>query len=135
MTKKMNLATALHKGPGKRSQEAPSSSATEMTDAALVAVTTEAIHEEASTARSNRLNIIPAIGRAVSKAVYGTFYYASYGIVLTAVTVAHWIPADNAMGRGVKDGAAAADADFQKWQTHAFRGQGQASTGEYPATA
>ena len=99
-----------------------------------MAPTTEYSKEEASAAQGTKRNIISTIRFAVSKAVYGTFYYASYGIVLTTVTVAHWIPANNSMGRGVKDGAAAAEADFQKWQAHAPGGRVEVSTGECPAT-
>jgi len=135
MTKKMNLATALHKGPVRRNKDKHSSGATATSGAALVTRNIEAIQGDVPTTRANKWNIVPAIGRAISKAVYGTFYYASYGIVLTAVTVAQSIPADNAMGRGVKDGAAAAEADFQKWQAHASSGPIHAGTGEYPATA
>lgn len=132
MAKKMNLATALHKGSGKRTKgESPS----DTIEAIGTGLMTLAAREEASAAQAAKLKIIPAIGRAVSKAVYGTFYYASYGIMLTAVTVVHWIPSNNAMGRGVKDGAAAAEADFEQWQAQASRGPVQASTAEYPVTA
>lgn len=132
MAKKVNLATALHKGSGKRRKDKPSTDATETSGTALVAVATE---EGASAPKATRLNVIPALGRAVSKAVYGTFYYASYGIVFTAVTVAHWIPVNNPMGRGVRDGAAAAKADFGHWQTHADAESALADRTEHPAMA
>jgi hypothetical protein len=59
-------------------------------------------------------SVFPAIGEYVSKAVYGAFYYVSYGVVFGSLIVAHFIPMDNAMGRGIKDGAVNAENAFRK---------------------
>ncbi len=58
--------------------------------------------------------VLPAIGGSISKAVYGTCYYASYGVVFGALTVAHLIPMNNIMGRAIRDGAADAQQAVEK---------------------
>ena len=57
---------------------------------------------------------IPSLGNLLSKTVYGTFYYASYGVVFGALTVAHLIPTDNIMGAGLREGAKAAREAFER---------------------
>lgn len=64
---------------------------------------------EACTAASNA---IPAASKLARKAVYNGFYFASYGIIYSAMVVGSLVPSNNAMGEGVHDGATAARRDF-----------------------
>ena len=57
---------------------------------------------------------LPAIGDSVTKTVYGTFYYASFGVVFSALMVARLIPMNNIMERAIKDGAADAKQAKEK---------------------
>lgn len=49
-----------------------------------------------------------SISQSLGKVVYNTFYYASYYVTFAALTAAKLLPLDNAVGRGLHDGAAAA---------------------------
>jgi hypothetical protein len=73
---------------------------------------TDAIREGASDAREAVAGFFPAIGNAIHKGVYNGFYYATYGVVFSALVVGRLIPSNNAMGEGVHDGFEAAKKDF-----------------------
>ena len=140
MAKKPNLATALHKAPGKRNKNESAPGATEASGGTMMTVTAETIAGADSAAPQTPIKAIPSVGRLLSRAVYQTLYCASYGIVFTAVMITRWIPTDNAMVRGIQDGAAAAKESFQQWQAHAMTAQAQndpdsAIVDQYPATA
>ena len=53
------------------------------------------------------------ICKLFSKAVYGGFYYLSYGIVFGALVVARLIPKNSAMALGICDGAIAAREAYE----------------------
>lgn len=57
---------------------------------------------------------MPAAGSHVSKGVYQAGYYASYGVVLGAATLARLIPLPNPLAHGVHDGAEAAMGSAEK---------------------
>jgi hypothetical protein len=78
-----------------------------------------AVKEGAADAAQKASEVLPAVGKFLSKAVYGTCYYASYGVTFGALAVAKAIPADSAMSRGFHDGADSAMADFKKRQEQA----------------
>lgn len=68
----------------------------------------EAIREGAGDAREAAAGFFPAVGKALHKGVYNTFYYATYGVVFGTLVVGRLIPSNNAMGEGVHDGFEAA---------------------------
>jgi hypothetical protein len=74
----------------------------------------EAVKEGAADAKQGVETILPAVGKFVSKALYGGCYYAAYGVTFGALTVGKLIPTDNAVVHGLQDGAEAAAADIQK---------------------
>lgn len=86
----------------------------------------DAVREGATSAKAAAAELLPNLGKLVSKSVYGTFYYASYGVVFGALTVAHLIPTNNLMGAGLRDGAAAARRAFDQQQEAAAQTRQQA---------
>ncbi|MFO0867728.1 MAG: hypothetical protein U0935_02160 [Pirellulales bacterium] len=67
-----------------------------------------ALRRGADDARLKAQQLAPAVGESLSKAVYATCYYLSYGVVFPTVFVASLVPLDNAVGYGMIDGANAA---------------------------
>jgi len=94
--------------------EAKVTPASEQTTSAVIETEVKSESIETGEGSSFISQILPAIGASASKAVYGTFYYASYGVVFSALTVAHVIPMNNIMGRAIKDGAADAKQAVEK---------------------
>lgn len=74
----------------------------------------EVTAETVEQAEKAAARFLPAARKAVGKAVYGTFYYASFGVVFSALMVSHLVPMDNLMGRAIKDGASAARDAVQR---------------------
>ena len=58
---------------------------------------------------------IPAAGNVVSRAVYTTSFVVSYGFVFPMMLVARAVPGDNALVRGLVDGANAAREQVAMW--------------------
>lgn len=56
-------------------------------------------------AESSSAKILPALGKSFGKAIYGTFYFASYGAVFGTLMVARLLPMNNLVGRAIKEGA------------------------------
>lgn len=54
------------------------------------------------------------LGAYMQKAVFSTCYYASYGVVYGALSVARAVPMDNLVGRAIKAGAADARSDLER---------------------
>jgi hypothetical protein len=73
----------------------------------------EAIREGASNARVAAAGFIPAVGGMIHKGIYNGFYYTTYGVVFGSMVVGSLIPANNAMGEGVRDGFKAARRAFE----------------------
>ena len=67
-----------------------------------------AVRQGAGDARAKAMELAPAVGESVSRAVYATCYYVSYGVVFPTVFVASLLPLNNAFGYGLADGASAA---------------------------
>ncbi len=67
-----------------------------------------AMKEGAAHAKAAAEQFVPGVGRLLARSVYGTFYYASYGVVFSALTIAHLVPTNNLVGNAIKDGAKAA---------------------------
>ncbi|MDJ0806207.1 MAG: hypothetical protein QNJ78_05170 [Gammaproteobacteria bacterium] len=51
---------------------------------------------------------LPRVSDSISKDIYEAGYYAAYGVVFGATTVARLIPLPNPLAHGVRDGAQAA---------------------------
>jgi len=84
-----------------------------------------AIQEGVADATAAAAEAVPALGRLLSKSVYGAFYYASYGVVFGALTIAHLVPTNNIIGEGLRDGAKAARQAFsQRLESEAEAEQG-----------
>jgi hypothetical protein len=73
-----------------------------------------AIQEGVADATAAAAEAVPALGRLLSKSVYGAFYYGSYGVVFGTLTIAHLVPTNNIIGEGLRDGAKAARVAFSK---------------------
>jgi len=54
----------------------------------------------------------PGARNVLGKAVYGALYYASYGIVYTALMVLSYVPRGSAVDKGIHDGHRAARDAF-----------------------
>ena len=85
----------------------------------VVATAAAGIKEGAADAEETARTLIPAVGRAVSKTAYGSCYYLSYGIVLSALAVARAIPLPATMRKGFQDGAKAAEKTADRWEEKA----------------
>jgi hypothetical protein len=73
-----------------------------------MAAAADAMKKGTADARSAAAQAVPAVQSALAKGVYVATYYTAYGIVYSALSVGHLIPADSAFGYGMRDGAAAA---------------------------
>ena len=62
----------------------------------------------ANDAASKVKNAVPAAGRFVSRFVYSTFYFASYGLTFPTLFVANVVPGMGSIADGLTDGARAA---------------------------
>jgi hypothetical protein len=54
----------------------------------------------------------PPVAGFIGRAVYGTLYCLSYGVVFGAMVVGSIIPGSGLIGRALRDGAAAAQGGF-----------------------
>jgi hypothetical protein len=52
--------------------------------------------------------LLPAVGEYINRGIYGTSYYAAYGVVLAAVAISRSIPLPGPLARGLHEGAEAA---------------------------
>ena len=73
-----------------------------------IAAAADAMKKSTSDARDAATQAMPALHSALAKTVYTTSYYASFGVVFTAVTLSRLLPPDNAVAFGIRDGAMAA---------------------------
>ncbi len=72
----------------------------------------EAIHEGIGDARA----AAASFRGILHKGVYNGFYYLTYGVVFGSLVVGSFIPSNNAMGDGVREGFKAARKDFEAKQ-------------------
>jgi hypothetical protein len=68
----------------------------------------QAAKQGAENARETAADAFPAAGEFLSRAVYKTCYSVSFGVVFPTVLLARSIPKENAVVRGIIDGAHAA---------------------------
>jgi len=68
----------------------------------------EGIRQGAAEAGETADRLLPKVGKLMSKGIYSTCYYGSFGVVFTALTIARLLPKDGAVIHGIEDGADAA---------------------------
>lgn len=68
----------------------------------------------------------------INKTIYKSGYYLSYGVVFPTCFIAGLVPTDNAMGRGLIDGAHAARDAVQRMR---HRSEGSGDDAAEPAAA
>jgi hypothetical protein len=67
-----------------------------------------ALRQGAAEAGETADRLLPKVGKLMSKGIYSTCYYGSFGVVFTALTIARLLPKDGAVIHGIEDGADAA---------------------------
>jgi hypothetical protein len=75
-------------------------------DAVVLAL--QAAKDGAADARERASEMLPAIGGFLSRLTYTTTYAVSFGVVFPILMVARAVPTDNALVKGLVDGARAA---------------------------
>lgn len=115
----------------------PAASANDELKKVATAMTTaaQAARDGAGDAISQAKKAAPAARELVSKFVYSSFYYLSYGVVFPTMLVANFVPGGGPIASGLLDGATAAsevigDIKEQSAARKAARAAGQAA----PAT-
>lgn len=100
--------------------------------AVAMATAAEAMKSGATDARSAAARAVPKAQLALSKTVYSTSYYLSYGVVFPMLMVTSLIPKNNALVHGMVDGARAAhdavdNLRVQRAEQHAAHGPAAAA--------
>ena len=83
------------------------------TAATVMASAAEAVRDRAGDAAAKAKQALPAAGQFVSRLVYSSCYYVSYGVVFPTLFLANVIPGGSPIAAGLSDGANAAK-DFVK---------------------
>ena len=78
------------------------------TAATAMASAAEAVRDRASDAAAKAKQALPATGQFVSRFVYSSCYFISYGVVFPTLYLAHVIPGGGPIATGLCDGADAA---------------------------
>jgi hypothetical protein len=81
--------------------------------ASAMATAAEAVRDGASDAAAKVQKALPATGEFVSRFVYSSCYFVSYGVVFPTLFLANAIPGGGPIAAGLADGASAA-SDFVK---------------------
>lgn len=76
--------------------------------ATAMATAAGAMRDGTSDAVARAREAVPAVGRFVSKVVYSSSYYVSFGVVFPTMLVANIVPGGEALATGLMDGAASA---------------------------
>ena len=79
-----------------------------------MATAAEAVRDGASDAMAKVKEAVPATGEYVSRFVYSSFYYLSYGVVFPTLLVTNFIPGCGPIADGLVDGATAANDVIQE---------------------
>jgi len=58
--------------------------------------------------------LLPSVGEYINRGLYGTSYYAAYGVVLAAVAIGRSIPIPGPLARGLHEGTEAAIDTYEK---------------------
>jgi hypothetical protein len=74
-----------------------------------MATAAEAVRDGASDALAKVKQVVPVTGEYVSRFVYSSFYYLSYGVVFPTLLVTNFLPGCSPIANGLVDGAAAAN--------------------------
>jgi len=77
--------------------------------AAAMQTAAEAVRDGASDAAARVQSALPATGQFVSRFVYSSCYFVSYGVVFPTMFVASYIPGGGTVATGLLDGANAAN--------------------------
>ncbi|HEV3344804.1 MAG TPA: hypothetical protein VG125_30790 [Pirellulales bacterium] len=101
--------------------------------AVAMASAAEAMKSGASDARTAAARAVPNAQLALSKTIYSTSYYLSYGVVFPALLLTSLIPKNNALVHGMLDGARAAHDAVDNLR--AERAEPPAEQSESPAAA
>jgi len=76
--------------------------------ASAMATAAEAVRDGAGDALAKVKQAVPATTQAVSRFVYSSFYYVSYGVVFPTMLVTNFVPGLGPVAAGLEDGAKAA---------------------------
>ena len=100
--------------------------------ASAVTTAAQAARDGAGDAISQAKQAAPAARELISKFVYSSSYYLSYGVVFPTMLVANFVPGGGPIASGLLDGAtAASDVIGEIKERRAAKSAGQAA----PATA
>jgi hypothetical protein len=77
--------------------------------ATAMATAAEAVRDGASDALAKAKQAVPVTGEYVSRFVYSSFYYVSYGVVFPTLLVTNYLPGCGPIANGLVDGANAAN--------------------------
>ncbi|MFN0053831.1 MAG: hypothetical protein ACKV0T_16755 [Planctomycetales bacterium] len=78
------------------------------TGAAAVSTAAEAVRDGATDAAARVRQVVPVAGQFVSRFVYSSCYFLSYGVVFPTMVVASYLPGGKPIATGLVDGAQAA---------------------------
>ena len=101
----------------------------ESTEPTSTNIVVESVRAGASAAQEAVADLLPTVGNNLRKLAYNGFYYVSFGVTFSALTVANLLPTDNVMGQALADGAAAARESFRK-QHQTVTGEAEFTSGE-----
>ena len=76
--------------------------------ATAMATAAGAMRDGTSDAVAKAREAVPVVGRFVSRVVYSSSYYVSFGVVFPTMLVANIVPGGEALATGLMDGATAA---------------------------
>lgn len=76
--------------------------------AGAVATAAGAVRDGTGDAVARAREAAPAVGRFVSRVVYSSCYYVSFGVVFPTMLVANIVPGGDVLASGLLDGASAA---------------------------
>jgi len=77
-------------------------------------IVVESVKAGAGAAQQAVGDFLPAVGKTLRQVVYNGFYYVSFGVTFSALTLASLVPTDNVMGQALTAGAEAAKEAFRK---------------------
>lgn len=73
-------------------------------------------------------DVLPALGKLMTRTIYGSCYHAAFGVTFGALTVASLVPKGGALEKGFHDGAEAAREAFREWEEPAAQASAEEST-------
>jgi hypothetical protein len=79
-----------------------------------MATAAEAMRDGAGDAMAKVKQVVPATTQTISRFVYSSFYYVSYGVVFPTMLVTNFVPGLGPVAAGLEDGARAAQDVLQE---------------------